>query len=170
MMPYHVQENCLLSEPTLNPNIALLFFPPQLSFLLNSWNFLPMYISICCVCPCVFDAYVSACVCICIHFCVCVCVCIYLSMYVCVSIHAYLCVCVYVCLCISIYLCLSPPFYLCLSFMSTSLCVYHHCKSTLPMVVNACVCVCAIHNASKFLFSISIWLCHFLLVCLCICM
>ncbi len=87
MTPYHAQKSCLSSEHTLNPNLAFFFFL-QLSLLLNSWNFLPIHISICCVC--VSNIYVSVCVCICIPFCVCMCACI------CVFVCATICVHVYV--------------------------------------------------------------------------
>jgi hypothetical protein len=69
--------------------------------------------------------------------------------------HIYVYVFLSICACPSI--CVYPFLFVfvCL-FMSTSLCVYHHCKSTLPMVLNLCMHVCAIHNALKFLFSISV--------------
>jgi hypothetical protein len=74
--------------------------------------------------------------CACNSPCMCVCAFAYLSMFVSLFVH----ICIYVCACLSI--CVYPLLFLFVcSFMYTSLCVYHHCINTLPMVVNVCVFV-----------------------------
>ncbi len=158
---YHVQGSRLSSEPTLKLNLTLFFSsPPPLLFLLNSLEFLAnvhiylFCVHVWCLCECMYVyLYTIMCSCACVHVFLCVPLCVLTCLHVCVFVHMLIYACLslsmhifvyvflFVCVCPSI--CVYPFLFVFVCFfMSTSLCVYHHWKNTLPMVLNVCVCLC----------------------------